>query len=657
METGAVAPPRLAPVSGVLNQGQCVIKPIACRPVVSSANSTPILGHRFTGSPSHVVTTSPCPGAPPPRAHVYNSTSDLRPLSKASTPVVGQQNHHVVTPLQRFSWSSKGQESDLLLHRAHHVHRKPDTHTGSSAGSSTGSSTASAAGSGRVADLSRRFGGSLSSVANSPVQNRQPPAYRPPPNSRIGVKGNGGNGALYSSSELHLNRVATRSNVQPQWVLGGSEVNLTCLSRSTLPRQESHQNVMGTKSYEPIHRNGSASNSRSSWAGLPSAGGGAAATAAAAAAVGGAPSEFTYQNRADQNGSSFTLNRRDDAATPIVEEGGKIRSGVQEDWSRTRSGSLGSAGSLEDFDDDNDVVDGTPSPSDSGVSVAELEAQLKEKDCEIGLLRETLEQNEAVIFQVYQEKEKSWERELKKLRSHYEERMRSTQQQALQAERQLQSATTQWQADRKLLKQQVQQLLKKEQQSQSRLEETSWSLCQKNGEMALLKSQLKEAAGEASGRAAELSKLRCQVKETQDQLHNTRQRLEHVVNERQPPLDNRRQGTSSSELHRLQRRAVEQQQSIEAERQVWHEEKATVLVYQRHLQQQYVQAMKRNQQLEEALGLLGITGVPSTHLENSSPKSNQSSMSSPKSTFSSSSDPNAIDLDSSSSSSHGETPC
>ena len=138
------------------------------------------------------------------------------------------------------------------------------------------------------------------------------------------------------------------------------------------------------------------------------------------------------------------------------------RSGIRQDWSRVRSGSLGSAGSLEDFDGDNDVVDGTPSPSDSGVSVAELEAQLKEKDCEIGLLRETLEQNEAVIFQVgfgwlyndewndetdfclhflvqvYQEKEKSWERELKKLRSHYEERMRSAQQQALQAERQLQ---------------------------------------------------------------------------------------------------------------------------------------------------------------------------------------------------------------------------
>ncbi len=94
--------------------------------------------------------------------------------------------------------------------------------------------------------------------------------------------------------------------------------------------------------------------------------------------------------------------------------------------------SLGSAGSLADFYGEG-AEDGTPSPSDSGV--AELEALLKEKDCEIALLRETLEQNEAVIFQVYEEKERSWERELKKLRSIFEGRMRSTQQ-ASQAERQ-----------------------------------------------------------------------------------------------------------------------------------------------------------------------------------------------------------------------------
>jgi hypothetical protein len=85
---------------------------------------------------------------------------------------------------------------------------------------------------------------------------------------------------------------------------------------------------------------------------------------------------------------------------------------------------------------------------------------------------------------------------------------------------------------------------------------------------------------------------------------------------------------------------------------VWHEEKATVLVYQRHLQQQYVQAMKRNQQLEEALGLLGITGVSGKQQQQ---QQHKQPMSSPKSNCS---DPITIDLDSSSnSSSTGETHC
>jgi len=40
----------------------------------------------------------------------------------------------------------------------------------------------------------------------------------------------------------------------------------------------------------------------------------------------------------------------------------------------------------------------TPSPSDSAVS--DLETVLKEKDSEINFLRETMEQNEQVIFKV-----------------------------------------------------------------------------------------------------------------------------------------------------------------------------------------------------------------------------------------------------------------
>lgn len=86
-------------------------------------------------------------------------------------------------------------------------------------------------------------------------------------------------------------------------------------------------------------------------------------------------------------------------------------------------------------------------------------------------------------------------------------------------------------------------------------------------------------------------------------------------------------------------------------------------MYQRHLQQQYVHSMKRNQQLEEALGMLGITGVPQSSPGSSSSDHPSSILgntlkkplaASPKSNCS---DPIAIDLDVSSNSSNGESQC
>ena len=56
-----------------------------------------------------------------------------------------------------------------------------------------------------------------------------------------------------------------------------------------------------------------------------------------------------------------------------------------------------------------------------------------------------------------------------------------------------QTQTQQWQSERKQLKQQLQQVRSQNEEVQARLEETSWSLCNRNGEMALLKSQLKDA--------------------------------------------------------------------------------------------------------------------------------------------------------------------
>lgn len=70
------------------------------------------------------------------------------------------------------------------------------------------------------------------------------------------------------------------------------------------------------------------------------------------------------------------------------------------------------------------LTDLTPSPSDSGVS--ELEAALRDRDSELAYLRQTMEHNEQVIFRVYQEKEKVWERELKRLKTVQENRLRAS---------------------------------------------------------------------------------------------------------------------------------------------------------------------------------------------------------------------------------------
>lgn len=62
-----------------------------------------------------------------------------------------------------------------------------------------------------------------------------------------------------------------------------------------------------------------------------------------------------------------------------------------------------------------------PSPSDSGI--AELEAQLREKDAEILHLRQTLEQNEHAIIRVREEKEQVWQKRMEEMKKHYEEQL------------------------------------------------------------------------------------------------------------------------------------------------------------------------------------------------------------------------------------------
>merc|ERR1712241_841667 len=98
----------------------------------------------------------------------------------------------------------------------------------------------------------------------------------------------------------------------------------------------------------------------------------------------------------------------------------------------------------------------TPSPSDS--AVGDLETMLKEKDTEINYLRETMEQNEQVIFKVYEEKEKMWERELRKIKGLYDNRLRASQQKSSKMEQALTNQTYQLQNEKRRLEKDLEEI-------------------------------------------------------------------------------------------------------------------------------------------------------------------------------------------------------
>uniref|UniRef100_A0A1B0CXA6 Uncharacterized protein n=1 Tax=Lutzomyia longipalpis TaxID=7200 RepID=A0A1B0CXA6_LUTLO len=192
-----------------------------------------------------------------------------------------------------------------------------------------------------------------------------------------------------------------------------------------------------------------------------------------------------------------------------------------------------------------DLLDMTPSPSDSGIS--ELEAALRDRDSELAYLRQTMEHNE-------KDKEKHWEDEVKRLKIIHESRLRANAQKIQKLEQMLMMQSFQLRQHKKRAAEDAERLngtisevrdqceryrnelchLKitekdlKEQNSdlaeeveilrrmiadfKARLEETDWAICQKSGETALLKSQLRDAQNDLMAKDQEIAQLRIEIR-------------------------------------------------------------------------------------------------------------------------------------------------
>lgn len=160
-------------------------------------------------------------------------------------------------------------------------------------------------------------------------------------------------------------------------------------------------------------------------------------------------------------------------------------------------------------------------------------------------------------------------------------------------------------------------------------------VCQKSGEISLLKQQLKEVQAELSQRVGEVVSLRGQLRETRGQLTNSQALLQEAAgagrtrtlelevchNELQrrkseAELLREKAGRLEAELAQLRdvlasqgrggRTEVgpspeEQTASFEVERRVWQTEKQQVIRYQEQLQNNYLLMYRRNRQLEQQL--------------------------------------------------------
>ncbi|KAE8590530.1 hypothetical protein XENTR_v10018098 [Xenopus tropicalis] len=209
-----------------------------------------------------------------------------------------------------------------------------------------------------------------------------------------------------------------------------------------------------------------------------------------------------------------------------------------------RSSSSKSTGSLSgrgNPSSDSGSCDRSPILSDE-ILIRELEEKLKDREMELQQLKENLDENEAAICQVYEEKQKRCEQEMEELRQSCALKMKQAAQKAQRLQQVLQLQIFQLQQEKKKLQEDFSQLLQERELLEKRcasfereqtefgprLEETKWEVCQKSGEISLLKQQLKDSQAELAQKSNEILLLRAQVREARSDLQISEEQVQEL---------------------------------------------------------------------------------------------------------------------------------
>uniref|UniRef100_A0A673GCI7 Leucine zipper putative tumor suppressor 1-like n=1 Tax=Sinocyclocheilus rhinocerous TaxID=307959 RepID=A0A673GCI7_9TELE len=306
--------------------------------------------------------------------------------------------------------------------------------------------------------------------------------------------------------------------------------------------------------------------------------------------------------------------------------------------------------------------------------IQQLEQKLLERETELAELQTSLEEKETDTCHLFEEKQRYCAEEMEGLKQHCSTKLRQVSQRALRAQQLLQLQVIQLQQDKERLQEEVDQLNHDRDTAESRLriyesqknlaptlEETQWEVCQKSGEISLLKQQFRDSQADVGNKLSEIVSLkaslkesRCKmeelekkIKEYEEALHqrsaevevsknefqrkkNEADLLREKVNLLEMDIKNMKQdlamakeeqhktlnhngGTANldalqKEVERLRGELKEEKQkknkmmnSFQQERQTWNKEKDKVIRYQKQLQYNYLQMYRKNKGLEKIL--------------------------------------------------------
>lgn len=192
------------------------------------------------------------------------------------------------------------------------------------------------------------------------------------------------------------------------------------------------------------------------------------------------------------------------------------------------NGDAGSPLSADEPSALSETAGGIRSPITTDESLIErLEQRLMERETELQELQVSFEDKEADTCRLFEERQRYCADEMEGLKQRCSTKLRQVSQMAVKTQQALQLQVSQLQAEKERLQDDVSNLTREKDLVELRLrsyatessqlaptlEETQWEVCQKTGEISLLKQQLRDCQADVSHKLNEIVSLRTSLKE------------------------------------------------------------------------------------------------------------------------------------------------